>query len=386
MNERTLYLFAEGKFGRDHREAAAPDTPVSIYEVDPDSWARVPEEGNRPLTWREIAGKLAEYVHDMGFTHVEFLPEHLPETAADFLYLADTLHQQGAGVIVDWAEDSPAELRHLLSGDHIEGLGSGRDGSPPPGAFGFRYKWNMGWTAGTLAYLSEDPLYRSYHHNRLIAAAESAFPGKCVLPLSRDEVAPGKGSLIARMPGDDWRKFANLRLLYGYMAALPGKKLLFMGDEFGQWQEWNPRGSLDWHLLEQAPHRGLQRWVRDLNTFYRGQPALYEIDSGPAGFQLMDDDSQRSILSFRRIGLEPLDQVLFIFNFTPVPRQNYRAGVPERGEWQELLNGDATLYGGSGQGNLGSLHSAPVPMHGYPDSLNVTLPPLAMVAFRKAPR
>jgi 1,4-alpha-glucan branching enzyme len=387
MGEELLYLFADGKFCRSHERTGAPDTPVSIYEVDLASWARVPEEGDRRLTHREIAGKLADYVHDAGFTHVALLPEPQPGTPSDFLYLVDTLHQRGAGVIVDWEARMQPEFRNLLTGDHIEGMGLGDADSVLPAEPGFRYKWNMGWTAETLAYLSQDPLYRAFHHNRLTASAEFVFPGDSVLPLSDAEVGPGKGSLIGRMPGDDWKRFANLRLLYGYMTALPGKKLLFMGDEFGQWREWNPQGSLDWHLLEQAPHRGLQRWVRDLNTVYRGQPALYEFDSGPAGFQLVDsEDNQRSILSFRRIGRDPLNQVLFIFNFTPVPRQNYRAGVPERGEWRELLNGDATLYGGSGQGNLGSIHSAPVPMHGYPDSLNLTLPPLAMIAFRKASR
>ena len=212
-----------------------------------------------------------------------------------------------------------------------------------------------------------------------------AFSENFVLPLSHDEVVHGKGSMIGKMPGDDWKKFANLRLLYGYMTAHPGKKLLFMGGEFGQWNEWNHDASLDWSLLEYPPHSGLQRWVRDLNTFYRGQPALYELDSDPAGFQWVDaNDSQRSIISFRRMGRDPQDQVVFACNFTPEPRQNYRVGVPERGEWKELLNSDATLYGGSGQGNLGSLHTTPMPMHGHPVSLNLTLPPLAVVAFKKA--
>ncbi len=489
----------------------ALDAPISTYEVHLGSWARVPEEGNRWLTYREMAAKLGDYVHDMGFTHVEFMPvtEHPFDgswgyqtvgyyaptsrfgTPQDFMYLVETLHQRGIGVILDWV---PAhfptdahglgyfdgthlyehadprqgqhpewgtfvfnfgrnEVRNFLISNamfwfdryHIDGLRvdavasilyldyARRPGEWIPnkyggkenldaveflreanqavyeafpaalmiaeestawpmvsrpvylGGLGFGYKWNMGWMHDVLEYMSKDPVYRGYHHGQLTFSLMYAFTENFVLPFSHDEVVHGKGSMIGKMPGDDWRKFANLRLLYGYMTAHPGKMLLFMGDEFGQWKEWNHDESLDWSLLEYPTHKGLQRWVRDLNTFYRGQPALYELDSDHAGFQWVDcNDSQRSIISFRRTGRDPENQVIFVCNFTPEPRQNYRVGVPERGEWRELLNSDATLYGGSGQGNLGSLETGPVPMHGHPVSLNLTLPPLAMVAFKKA--
>ena len=187
------------------------------------------------------------------------------------------------------------------------------------------------------------------------------------------------------MPGDDWQKFANLRVLYGYMFGHPGKKLLFMGDEFGQWKEWNHDASLDWHLLEIRRSQGLQRWVRDLNTFLRGEPALYELDSDPAGFEWIDcNDVQRSVISFlRKRPRSGRRLLLFVCNFTPVPRQNYRVGVPEGGFWAEILNGDAPLYGGSGQGNMGGVEASPLPMHGRPWSLNMTLPPLATVVFKR---
>jgi 1,4-alpha-glucan branching enzyme len=187
------------------------------------------------------------------------------------------------------------------------------------------------------------------------------------------------------MPGDDWQKFASLRLLLAYLVASSGKKLLFMGGEFGQWKEWSHDASLEWDLLQHPSHQGLQRWVRDLNTFYRARPALHEWDANADGFQWIDaSDSERSIVSFRRQGSDSGRPLIFVFNFTPMPRQNYRIGVPVRGEWKEVLNGDAALYGGSGQGNLGSVETSPVPMHGHPWSLNLTLPPLAMIAFERA--
>jgi 1,4-alpha-glucan branching enzyme len=488
----------------------ALDAPISTYEVHLGSWARVPEEGNRWLTYREMASKLADYVHDMGFTHVELLPvtEHPFDgswgyqtvgyyaptsrfgTPHDFMYMVDTLHRRGIGVILDWVpahfptdahglgyfdgthlyeHADPRQGQHpdwgtfifnfgrpevrnfLLSNAlfwfdryHVDGLrvdavasilyldygrragewipnryGGNENldaidflrslnetvyGAYPGimmiaeestawpmvsrpvylGGLGFGYKWNMGWMHDMLDYMSKDPVYRSYHHSRLTFSLMYAFAENFVLPLSHDEVVHGKASLIGKMPGDDWRKFANLRLLYGYMTGHPGKKLLFMGDEFGQWKEWNHDESLDWALLDYPLHSGLRRWVRDLNTFYRGRTALYERDAESGGFEWIDcNDSQRSIVSFRRRGRDPNDEVVFVCNFTPEPRQNYRVGVPTRGDWKEVLNGDATLYGGSGQGNLGSVGTAPIAMHGYPWSLNLTLPPLAMVAFQK---
>ena len=251
------------------------------------------------------------------------------------------------------------------------------------GGLGFGFKWNMGWLHDVLEYMAHDPVHRSYQHQLITFSMMYAFTENFVLALSHDEVVHGKGSLIGKMPGDDWQRFANLRLLYGYLFGHPGKKLLFMGDEFGQWREWNHDASLDWHLLAEPPHRGLQRWVRDLNTFYRGSPALYEVDFDPAGFEWVDcNDYQRSVLAFLRRGRDPADVVLVVCNFTPVPRPNYRVGVPVGGRWEEVLNSDATMYGGSGQGNLGGVDATPLPMHGHPVSLAMTLPPLAMVAFR----
>ena len=483
--------------------------PLSIYEVHLGSWRRVPEEGNRWLSYREIAPLLADYVHDMGFTHVELLPitEHPFDgswgyqtigyfaptsrfgTPHDFMALVDTLHQRGIGVILDWVpahfpRDAHGlayfdgthlyehadprqglhphwdtfifnygrrEVRNFLIGNalfwleqyHIDALrvdavasmlylDYGREpggwipnryggkenleaieflrllnervhGEHPGvtviaeestawpmvsrptylGGLGFGFKWNMGWMHDILAYLAKDPIYRSYHHDLLTFSLLYAFSENFVLPLSHDEVVHGKGSLLGRMPGDDWQRFANLRLLYGYLFGHPGKKLLFMGGEFGQWREWNHDASLDWHLLADPRHRGLQRWVRDLNTFYRAEPALHVLDTEPAGFEWVDcHDRERSVVSFLRRAPDPDDTILFVANFTPVPRFDYRVGVPFGGWWSEALNSDADLYGGSGLGNQGGAEAASVPMHGRPWSLRLTVPPLALLAFR----
>ena len=257
--------------------------------------------------------------------------------------------------------------------------------SRPPylGGLGFGLKWNLGWMHDVLEYFSQDPVYRSYHHNRITFSLLYAFTENFVLPFSHDEVVYGKGSMIAKMPGDEWQKFANLRCLYGFMYGHPGKKLLFMGDEFGQGPEWNHDRSLDWHFLQYPFHSGLARWVRDVNTAYRGEPALYELDNESAGFEWVDcSDYQRSVVSFLRRGRNSADTALFVCNFTPVPRQNYRVGVPLGGCWRELLNSDAPLYGGSGQGNMGGITASPLPVHGRPFSLNMTLPPLATVVFK----
>jgi 1,4-alpha-glucan branching enzyme len=252
------------------------------------------------------------------------------------------------------------------------------------GGLGFGFKWNMGWMHDTLDYMSKDPVFRSYHHNRITFSLVYAFSENFILPLSHDEVVYGKGSLLRKMPGDDWQKFANLRLLYGYMFGHPGKKLLFMGNDFGQWNEWNHDTSLDWNLLQQDPrHQQLQRWVRDLNTLLRGEPALYEQDADPAGFEWIDcNDVARSVVSFLRKGRRPGDVILFACNFTPVPRHNYRVGAPSGGFWKEILNSDAPLYGGSGQGNMGGSEASPLPVHGRPWSLSLTVPPLGVVAFK----
>jgi 1,4-alpha-glucan branching enzyme len=487
--------------------------PISIYEVHLGSWKRMPEEGNRWLTYREMAPLLADYVHDAGFTHIEFLPvmEHPFDgswgyqtigyfaptsrfgTPADFMYLVDYLHQHGIGVILDWVPAHfPKDEAGLgyLDGSHLYEHADPRQGEHPDwntfvfnygrnevqsflisnalfwldkyhvdglrvdavasmlyldygrhegqwipnryggkenldaihflrllnervyaafpdammiaeestawpqvsrpiyvGGLGFGLKWNMGWMHDVMDYMSQDPVFRSYHHNEITFGLVYAFAENFVLPLSHDEVVYGKGSMLRKMPGDEWQKFANLRLFYGFMFGHPGKKLLFMGDEFGQWSEWNHDASLEWHLIQQPFHAGLRRWVRDLNTFYRGEPLLHELDFNPAGFEWVDcKDSQRSIISFLRRGQTPEDQILFVCNFTPVPRKNYRVGVPREGYWREVLNSDAPLYGGSGQGNLGGLSTVPLPIHARPFSLNMTLPPLGIVAFRPESR
>jgi 1,4-alpha-glucan branching enzyme len=252
------------------------------------------------------------------------------------------------------------------------------------GGLGFGFKWNMGWMHDMLQYMALDPVYRSYQHHRITFSLMYAFTESFVLPFSHDEVVHGKGSMLGRMPGDEWQRFANLRLLYGFMFGHPGKKLLFMGGEFGQWKEWNHDTSLDWHLLGDPRHRGLQRWVRDLNTLYRGTPPLHQLDHEPSGFEWVDcDDAAASTVSFLRRGSDPGDVVLMVCNFTPVPRFEYHVGVPLDGEWREILNSDAEMYGGSGLGNFGGTWAAPVPHHGRPHSLTITLPPLAMVAFRR---
>ncbi len=490
--------------------ANALDAAISIYEVHLGSWMRVPEEGNRWLTYRELAPKLADYVHDMGYTHVEFLPitEHPFDgswgyqttgyfaptsrfgTPQDFMFLIDSLHRRGIGVILDWVpahfprdehglaffdgthlyeHADPRQGEHrdwgtfifnfgrrevsnfLISNAlfwldkyHIDGLRvdavasmlyldySRSEGEWTPnqfggrenldaiaflrrfnekvygefpdamtvaeestawpmvsrptyiGGLGFGYKWDMGWMHDTLTYMGLDPVHRKFHHNLLTFRMLYAFYENYVLPLSHDEVVYGKRALLAKMPGDDWQKFANLRLLYGYMYAQPAKKLLFMGGEFGQWNEWNHDVSLDWHLLQDPRHRGLQRWVRDLNTLYRGAPALHQLDNDPAGFEWVDcNDSEQSVISLLRKGKTPGDAILFVCNFTPVPRHNYRVGVSEGGDWEEILNSDAPLYGGSGQGNIGGVTAAPLPWHGRPYLLNLTVPPLGLVAFRR---
>jgi 1,4-alpha-glucan branching enzyme len=484
-------------------------SPISIYEVHLGSWKRVPEENNRWLTYREIAPLLADYVHDAGFTHVEFMPvmEHPFDgswgyqiigyfaptsrfgTPSDFMYLIDYLHQRGIGVILDWvpahfpkdeaglgyfdgshlyehADPKQAEQpdwntfvfnygrnevqNFLISNTlfwfdkyHVDGLRvdavasmlyldyGKREGQWIPnryggkenieaihffravnervyetfpdvmmiaeestawpqvsrptyvGGLGFGFKWNMGWMHDMLDYMSQDPIFRSYHHNQITFSLIYAFTENFVLPFSHDEVVYGKGSMLRKMPGDEWQKFANLRLLYGFMFSHPGKKLLFMGDEFGQWSEWNHEASLEWDLLKNPLHAGLQRWVRDLNTLYRGQSSLHEFDFNPAGFEWVDcKDSQRSVISFLRRGPNADDQILFVCNFTPVVRENYRVGVPLEGYWREVLNSDAPLYGGSGQGNLGGLSTIPLPIHGRPFTLNMRLPPLGVVAFQ----
>jgi len=513
---RLDYSWKDADWMASRRARNSIAAPMSVYEVHLGSWRRMPEEGDRSLTYRELAPRLAEYVQQMGFTHVEFLPimEHpfygswgyqttgyfAPTsrygTPQDFMFLIDTLHQRGIGVILDWVpshfptdgnglgyfdgthlyeHSDPRqgfhpdwrsfifnygrhEVRSFLISSalfwldqyHVDGLRvdavasmlyldySRKDGEWIPnqyggrenveaigllrrlneeiykhypdvqtiaeestawpmvsrptyiGGLGFGLKWDMGWMHDTLQYLAREAIHRKYHHNELTFRMLYAFTENFMLPLSHDEVVHGKGSLLGKMPGDGWQKFANLRLLLGYQYAQPGKKLLFMGGEFGQWSEWYHERSLDWHLTQDPLHAGLQRWVRDLNHAYRTEPSLHAQDSAPAGFAWIDcNDTDGSTLSWLRTGVPgPNDAgaVLVVVNFTPVPRHNYRLGVPASGCWKEMLNSDSTGYGGSGQGNLGGVEAAPIPYHGRPYSVTLTLPPLGMVFLKHETR
>jgi 1,4-alpha-glucan branching enzyme len=509
----TTHAWGDATWLAEREKRQSINAPISVYEMHLGSWRRVPDEDNRWLTYRELAPQLVEYLTHMGYTHVEFLPisEHPFDgswgyqtvgyfsptsrfgTPDDFMFLVDTLHQAGIGVLVDWVpahfptdghglaffdgthlyeHADPRLGRHqdwgtfifnygrtevanfLISNAlfwfdryHIDGLRvdavasmlyldySRKEGEWLPnrfggrenleaivfmkrlneqvygafpgalmiaeestswpmvsrptyvGGLGFGFKWDMGWMHDMLHYLSRDPIHRSHHHHELTFRMLYAFTENFMLPLSHDEVVHGKGSLLRKMPGDGWQKFANLRLLHTIMFAQPGKKLLFMGGEFAQWDEWNHDKSLDWHLLDAPPHQGVQRLVRDLNTLYRGDPAMHALDCDPAGFEWVDcNDSAQSVLSLLRKSARPEDQILFVFNLTPVPRHNYRVGVPLPGAWEEILNTDAPIYGGSGQGNLGGVEAAPVSWHGQPQSLNLALPPLAALALRPARR
>jgi 1,4-alpha-glucan branching enzyme len=251
------------------------------------------------------------------------------------------------------------------------------------GGLGFGLKWNMGWMHDTLAYMQTDPIYRKYHHGELTFSLIYAFNENFVLPLSHDEVVYGKGSLIGKMPGDDWQKFANLRALYGYMWAHPGKKLLFMGGEFGQRREWTHEGELEWWVSGLPEHAGVKRLIGDLNRVYRRESALHEVDFSPAGFEWVDvGNAEMSIIAFLRKSAGAGTPLLVVCNFTPVPRANFLVGVPERGLWREVINTDARDYGGAGWGNLGAVESVPVAAHGRVESLNLTLPPLSTLVLR----
>ncbi|MCX5723834.1 MAG: 1,4-alpha-glucan branching protein GlgB [Nitrospirae bacterium] len=251
------------------------------------------------------------------------------------------------------------------------------------GGLGFTFKWNMGWMHDMLEYFGRDPVHRPFHQNQLTFGLLYAFNENFVLVLSHDEVVHGKRALLDKMPGDEWQRFANLRALYGFMYGHPGKKMLFMGGEFGQWSEWNHDTSLDWHLCAQARHTELQRFVRDLNRLYRQEPALHELDHDWAGFQWIDfRDSTHSVIAFLRKAKDPNDQIVCLCNLTPVPRDGYRVGVPSAGYYRELLNSDASVYGGSNLGNTGGLQSSDVPSHDLPYSLVVTLPPLSVIFLK----
>ena len=484
------------------------DKPMAIYEMHLGSWRRVAGQGNRSLSYRELAPLLADYLDRLGYTHVELLPvmDHpffgswgyqitgyfAPSgnfgTPQDLMYLIDTLHQRGIGVILDWvpshfpsdehglgyfdgshlyehadprqgyhpdwnsyifnygrhevqsflisnalfwldryhvdclrvdavasmlyldygrkhgewipnqyggrenleASDFMRRLNHVIYENYPDSQTIAEESTDWPmvsrpthlGGLGFGLKWDMGWMHDTLEYFRHDPVHRRYHQNSLTFRMIYAFHENFVLPLSHDESVYGKGSLLEKMAGDDWQKFANLRALYGYMYAQPGKKLLFMGGEFAQRREWAHDASLDWDLLEAPAHAGVQRWVSDLNRLYRKQAALHELDCEPAGFEWIDcDDAENSVVSLLRKGRAAATLVLAVCNFTPVPRHGYRVGAPRCGYWRELLNSDAAEYGGSGIGNGGGVEAEAAPMHGRPCSLILTLPPLSVLFF-----
>jgi 1,4-alpha-glucan branching enzyme len=492
------------------RTANGLGAPVSIYEVHPGSWRRVPEDGGRWLTYRELADQLIPYVKDLGFTHIEFMPvsEHPFDgswgyqpiglyaptsrfgTPEDFRYFVESAHTNGIGVLLDWVPGHfPSDIHGLarFDGTHlyehadpregfhqdwntliynygrkevmnflaanalywverfgIDGLRvdavasmlyrdySRKEGEWIPNehggrenleaidflrrtnalvcaerpeavmiaeestsfpnvsrplemnGLGFHYKWNMGWMNDTLKYMQEDPVNRKYHHDKMTFGLVYAFSENFVLPLSHDEVVHGKGSILARMPGDEWQRFANLRAYYGFMWGHPGKKLLFMGSEFAQYAEWNHERSLDWHLLDYPLHQGVQRLVRDLNAAYRRHPALHELDVDARGFEwITHEDRGNSVFSFIRKA-DNGDAVLVLSNFTPVPRHGYRIGVDQPGRYVEILNTDATAYGGSGLGN-GAVQTEPVNAHGRPCSLSLSLPPLATIMLKLEP-
>lgn len=506
------YTWSDDDWMKTRKARNAADAPMSVYELHAGSWRRVPEEGNRSLSYRELADQLAEYLNENGFTHVELLPimEHpfygswgyqtlgyfAPTgrygSPDDFRYFVDRMHQAGIGVILDWVPSHfPADAYGLgeFDGTHLYEHADPREGWHPDwqsyifnlgrnevraflissamywldefhvdglrvdavasmlyrdysreqgewvpnhkggrenlesisflrrfneavyekfpdvqtiaeestswpmvsrptyvGGLGFGMKWNMGWMNDTLDYFGEDPVHRRYHQNRLTFGIMYAFSENFMLALSHDEVVHGKGSLIGKMPGDHWQKLANLRLLWGYMYTQPGKKLNFMGGEIGQISEWNHDASLDWRLLEQPQHAAELRWVRDLNHFYREQPAMHELDFSKKGFEWVDcNDAEKSVMTYLRKGKDEQDTLLIAVNLTPVPRYNYRVGVPQPGRWDEVLNSDAKIYGGSGQGNLGSVEAAPIRFfERYDQSLSLTLPPLSVVVFKNA--
>jgi len=251
------------------------------------------------------------------------------------------------------------------------------------GGLGFTLKWNMGWMHDTLKYMQKDPVHRKFHHHQVTFSMMYAFSENFVLSLSHDEVVHGKGSIMGKMAGDWWQKFASVRLLTGYQMMHPGKKLMFMGQEIGQWREWSEERSLDWHLLELPTHQGLHQWVKDVNDFYQNEPALYEQDFIPEGFRWVDaNDAENSIYTFIRYAKDPLDFVVVAANFTPVPRQNYRIGVPETGFYAEMLNSDASIYGGGNIGNSGGKTTEPIEWNGFSQSLTLDIPPLAILILK----
>jgi 1,4-alpha-glucan branching enzyme len=503
------YQFGDAQWMESRARREMVSSPLSIYEVHLGSWRRVPQEDNRWFSYREVAPLLADYINEMGFTHVELLPvmEHpfsgswgyqvtgyfAPTarwgTPDDFRYLVDHLHQRGIGVILDWVPahfptDSFAlarfdgtalyehldprkghhpdwdtyifnygreEVRNFLTasalhwlldyhadglrvdavasmlyldygrkeGEWIPNVYGGRENleavaflkslneltygrapgtmmiaeestswaavSKPTyvGGLGFGFKWDMGWMHDTLNYFARDPIHRRYHQHELTFGFLYAWTENFILPLSHDEVVHGKASLLSKMPGDRWQQFANLRSLYAYMWARPGKKMLFMGSEFGQWHEWNHDESLDWHLTQYDQHRQLQDLVRDLNRLYQAEPALWEADNDPAGFRFIDaDNADDNVIAFMRISRGNARRLICVCHFSPVVRYGYRIGVPAAGNYREILNTDSEWFGGSNVGNGGSVDAEAVARHGFDYSLSLTLPPIAVLWFR----
>ncbi|HUC84764.1 MAG TPA: alpha amylase C-terminal domain-containing protein [Candidatus Acidoferrales bacterium] len=359
----------------------APDQPIAIYQVHLQSWMRMPDEGNRALTYSEIAPKLSDYLQHLRFTHVQLVaPDYLDPSGLRFL--VEFLQRQNLGVILE----TTGPLRATVS--------FGPDDFPADGQFldgclrlhTYNYKWDIAWAEETTAYFGTDPLYRKIRQRQFTHRDVYAFDSNYVLPLADRIVAQSRPSLHTIMPGDAWQKLANLRLLFAYMYLLPGKKLMFMGNEFGQQNTWRPETSLDWHLVTtDSPNGKLLDWVANLNRFYRDERALHQTDVSAAGFQWVDtDDAERSVISFLRRDAEAHELLLAVLNFTPVPRYNYRVGVPQGGFWTERLNSDAMEFGGSGQGNLGGLEAAPFGWNFQSHSLMLTLPPLGATVL-KAP-
>jgi 1,4-alpha-glucan branching enzyme len=252
------------------------------------------------------------------------------------------------------------------------------------GGLGFTYKWNMGWMHDILTYMSKDPVFRRWEHTHLTFSMLYAYNENFILPFSHDEVVHGKGSMIGKMPGDDWQRAANLRALYGYMYAHPGKKLLFMGNEIAQWREWNHDEGLPWGSVDEPPHVGVRQLVRDLNRLYQDEPALHQVDYDPAGFEWIDcTDNENSVISFIRRARNADDAVVVVLNFTPLVREVYRLGVPAPGRYREIINTNAAVYGGTNVGNGGVLETTPDPSHGHPQSISLTLPPLSALILKR---
>jgi 1,4-alpha-glucan branching enzyme len=361
--------------------ASAPDQPITIYEVHLPSWMRVPEEENRSLTFFEIAPKLAEHAKRLSFTHVQLHTRGFIDPIG-LRFVVDSLHQHDLGVVFD-------DLQSFENGT------AGLDSIPLDGyvhegkthLFGYDYHWDNTWAEEIAAYLATDPLYRKFRQGQFRRRDGYAFDTNFILPLSERLVTPPRQSLFALMPGDAWQKLANLRLLFAYTYLLPGKKLVFMGNEFGQQNSWRRETSLDWHLLNGPGfHTQLMNWVASLNRFYREEAALYETDSNALGFQWVDtSDAASSVISFLRQSPDTGEVLLTVLNFTPVPRHNYRVGVPRDGFWRETLNSDALEYGGSGQGNLGGQEAAPFGWNFQSHSLMLTLPPLGAIVLKAEP-